>query len=71
MTSNSTPLAVGLAQQVPDVGKLSNQNSNLHLNGWDVFQLDDLRDVREDAVQPARRRRLQHTANQKSRQSEA
>lgn len=37
---------------LPDVWKLSDQNSNLHLDGGEVLQLDDLRDVTQSAVQP-------------------
>lgn len=37
---------------LPDVWKLSDQNSDLHLDGGEVLQLDDLRDVTQSAVQP-------------------
>lgn len=46
---------------VPDVRKLSDQDSHLHLDGGHVLQLDDLRDVRQGAVQPAGWRLLPDT----------
>lgn len=40
-------------QELPDIWKLPHQDGHLHLDGWDVLQLNDLRDVGQDAVQPA------------------
>lgn len=45
-------------QELPDIWKLPHQDGHLHLDGWDVFQLNDLGDVGQDAVQPAGRRLL-------------
>ena len=55
LTAPSIIPSIFLDTFVPDVWKLSDQNSHLHLDGGDVLQLDDLRDVRQGAVQPAGR----------------
>lgn len=45
-------------EELPDIWKLPHQDGHLHLDGRDILQLNDLRDVGQDAVQPAGRRLL-------------